>query len=147
MSLSARALALQGIGFASALVALQGLGLVPANAAGGSGSKRRYLVQRGERLLVFASRRAASAELQAQEVLEELEELKGRSLDEPAVPAEALDAPPQQIDLAAVQAWAEWAGQLAAYQAAYQSRHFAALLALFEQMRDEDDVELLLLSL
>ena len=120
----------------------------PAVAGGSGGGKRRYLVQRGERLLVFASQRAALAELQGQEALEEVE------LPEVAAPAVLTQAPelapdeaPQQIDLAAMQAWAEWAGQLAAYQAAYQSRHFGALLALFERLQDDDDVELLLLSL
>lgn len=150
MSLSARALALQGIGFAGALLVLQGFGPLLASPAGASQGRRRYLVQRGNRLLVFGSRSAALAALQAQEALEEVDAplvLGGSHVAADLADAPATGQAPQQVDLAAMRTWAEWSGQLAAYQAAYQSRHFGALLALFERQQDEDDVELLLLSL
>ena len=122
----------------------------PAAAGGGGGkSKRRYLVERDGKLLVFANQRAALAELQSKATEEEVEllEVESPEVELPEVQSHEPYAPPQQIDLAAMQAWAELAGQLQAYQAAYESRHFAALLALFERLQDEDDVELLLLSL
>lgn len=112
-----------------------------SQAVGGFGSARRkrYFIEQAGRLLVFASAAAAQAALAAAVV--EPSKAKARDL-------EPINTAEQQIDLAALQAQAELAGQLAAYQAAYQSRHFAALLALFEQLQDdEDDVELLLLSL
>jgi len=115
----------------------------------GSGSaRRRYLVQRGDRLLVFASRQAAEAELQAQEQIESFEPQE----PVPVQSAQPVQTPQpvqavQTIDLPAMREWARWAGQLAEYNAAYQSRHFGALLALFEQLQDEEDVELLLMTL
>ena len=120
-------------------------GVVPALVAGGSGGgkRKRYFIERDGRLLMFATAAAAQAAL-AGPVVEALP-----VPDEPDEPAEQLaaTAPEQQIDLAALQAQAALAGQLAAYEAAYRSRHFAALLALFEQLQDDDEVELLLLSL
>jgi hypothetical protein len=120
-------------------------GVVPALVAGGSGGgkRKRYFIERDGRLLMFATAAAAQTAL-AGPVVEALP-----VPDESAAPTEQLaaTAPEQQIDLAALQAQAELAGQLAAYEAAYRSRHFAALLAMFEQLRDDEDVELLLLSL
>lgn len=116
----------------------------------GSGSaRRRYLVQRGDRLLVFASRQAAEAELQAQEQIESFEpqELVPVQPVQPTVVQPEMAQAVQTIDLPAMREWARWAGQLAEYNAAYQSRHFGALLALFEQLQDEEDVELLLMTL
>lgn len=113
----------------------------------GSGSaRRRYLVQRGDRLLVFASRQAAEAELQAQEQIESFEPQELVPVQPTVVQPEMAQAV-QTIDLPAMREWARWAGQLAEYNAAYQSRHFGALLALFEQQQDEEDVELLLMTL
>lgn len=63
--------------------------------------------------------------------------------------AKALKASPQvvEIPLAPLEEWAGLAGLMAEYQAAYNSQHYAALLRMFVAMRDEDDIEALLLAL
>jgi hypothetical protein len=125
-------------------------GVVPALVAGGIGGKRkRYFIERAGRLLMFATAAAAQSALAgpvAEPDVSAAETEKPSALRVAAEVATEI-APEQQIDLAALQAQAALVGQLAAYQAAYRSRHFAALLALFEQLQDDDDVELLLLSL
>jgi hypothetical protein len=94
--------------------------------------KRRFVVERNGKLVVYASQAAALRALQAEEAQQPAQEAA------------------QEVALPIVQAYAEVAGRLDEYNAAYNSRHFEQLLALFDQMRaqlDEEDVEMLLLSL
>ena len=94
--------------------------------------RKRYVVERNGKLVVYASQAAALRALQAEEAQQ--------------APQEAAE----EVALPVVQAYAEVAGRLDDYNAAYNSRHFEQLLALFDQMReqlDEEDVEMLLLSL
>jgi hypothetical protein len=116
--------------------------------------RKKYFVELNGKLMQFGTRQAAMnalSELQDNEPVE-IEELEVAA--ETGVAAKPSPAPEQVIALPSLQAFAEASGQLAAYQAAYRSRHFAALLALFqrqqddiEQQLDEEDVEMLLLSL
>ena len=115
--------------------------------------RKKYFVELNGQLLQFGSRQAAMNALQDDEpaAIEELEVAAPESAAEVAKPSQA---PEQVIALPSLQAFAEASGQLAAYQAAYRSRHFAALLALFQRQQDdierqldEEDIELLLLSL
>ena len=93
--------------------------------------RKRYVVERNGKLVVYASQAAA---LQA---LEDASE----TAQEPA------QDPPEVVDLPALQAYAELAGRLEDYTAAYNSRHFEQLMALFDQMQqDEEDIEMLLLA-
>lgn len=115
--------------------------------------RKKYFIELNGKLMQFGSRQAAMNALQDDETVEveELEVAAEASLPEVAKPSKA---PEQVIALPSLQAFAEASGQLAAYQAAYRSRHFAALLALFQRQQDdierqldEEDVEMLLLSL
>ena len=59
------------------------------------------------------------------------------------------EPPTEEVALPVVQAYAEVAGRIEDYNAAFNSRHFEQLMALFDQVRaqlDEEDVELLLLA-
>jgi len=95
--------------------------------------RKRYVVERNGKLVVYASQAAA---LQA---LEDASE----PAQEPAQEA----GQPEVVDLPALQAYAELAGRLEDYTAAYNSRHFEQLMALFDQMQqDEEDIEMLLLA-
>lgn len=94
--------------------------------------RKRYVVERNGKLVVYASQAAALQALQ--------------DAPEPAPAQEAAEV----VDLPALQAYAELAGRLEDYTAAYNSRHFEQLMALFDQMRtqlDEEDVEMLLLAI
>lgn len=97
--------------------------------------KRRFVVERNGKLVVYASQAAA---LQALEDAPEAAQEPAQEADQPEV-----------VDLPALQAYAELAGRLEDYTAAYNSRHFEQLMALFDQMReqlDEEDIEMLLLA-
>lgn len=94
--------------------------------------RKRYVVERNGKLVVYASQAAALQALQASEAA-----------------LEAAQEPAEEVELPVVQAYAEVAGRLDEYTAAYNSRHFEQLMALFDQMRtqlDEEDVEMLLLA-
>lgn len=132
--------------------------LASSSAAAGGGydkpKRKKFFIERDGQLLQFGSRRAAMNALQDDDKpIEEIEVAEAPA--PPVVPQPSRAAAPEQvIGLPALQAFAQASGQLAAYQAAYRSRHFAALLALFQRQQDElvrqqdeDDVELLLLSL
>lgn len=95
--------------------------------------KRRFVVERNGKLVVYASQAAA---LQALEDASETAQEPAQEADQPEV-----------VDLPALQAYAELAGRLEDYTAAYNSRHFEQLMALFDQMQqDEEDIEMLLLA-
>ncbi len=90
--------------------------------------KRRYVVERNGKLVVYASQAAA------------LRALEEQGSSEP---------PTEEVALPVVQAYAEVAGRIEDYNAAFNSRHFEQLMALFDQVRaqlDEEDVEMLLLA-
>lgn len=91
--------------------------------AGGGGSGKKYYAKVGKKLLVFKTRQGAIDALDSEE-------------DEPEV----------EISLPAVKAYAKVTGQIEDYNAAYRSEQYAKLLAMFEQMRYDEDVELLMLS-
>lgn len=92
--------------------------------------KRRYVVERNGKLVVYASQGAALRALQADQ-------------------SDKVEPPTEEVDLPVVQAYAEVAGRIEDYNAAFNSRHFEQLMALFDQVRaqlDEEDVEMLLLA-
>ncbi len=91
-------------------------------------TKRRFVVERNGKLVVYASQASA------------LRALEEQGSSEP---------PTEEVDLPVVQAYAEVAGRIEDYNAAFNSRHFEQLMALFDQVRaqlDEEDVEMLLLA-
>jgi hypothetical protein len=47
--------------------------------------------------------------------------------------------------LPALESWAVVSGQIDRYNEAYNSQQYAQLLAMFSAMRDEEDIELLLM--
>jgi hypothetical protein len=94
--------------------------------------KKRFVVEQDGKLLVFGSARAAVEALGQQKAIE-------------AVAVEPEQAPEPEISLPAVQAYAEVRGLVDDYQAALRNRHYLALIAMFHDMRDEEDVELLLM--
>lgn len=81
--------------------------------------KRRFFAEVDGTLRVYATAQAAAQALQ----------------DEP---------PELEISLPVVEAYAEATGQSEAYDQALQSQHYQRLLAMFNDMRDEDDLELLM---
>ena len=94
--------------------------------------KKRFVVEQDGKLLVFDSARAAVEALGQQKAIE-------------AVAVEPEQALEPEISLPAVQAYAEVRGLVDDYQAALRNRHYLALIAMFQDMRDEEDVELLLM--
>ena len=94
-------------------------------------TKRRYVVERGGKLHVYATQAAALRALEANDK------------------DERDDTAQEVVPLPTVQAYAEVAGRIDDYNAAWNSRAFEQLMALFDQMRaqlDEEDVEMLLLA-
>jgi hypothetical protein len=94
--------------------------------------KKRFVVEQDGKLLVFGSARAAVEALGQQKAIE-------------AVAVEPEQALVPEISLPAVQAYAEVRGLADDYEAALRNRHYLALIAMFQDMRDEEDVELLLM--
>ena len=115
--------------------------------------KRRFVVERDGKLLVFASAAAAVQSMgEAAEPVTPVEvEVAPELVPEVAPAAQETAAVDYAVDLAAMREWARIAGLIEAYNAAYRAQHFERLLALFQRMqddaRDEEDVEMLLLSL
>jgi len=97
--------------------------------------KKRFVVEQDGKLLVFGSARAAVEALGQQKAIEAV--AVEPPTDEVAEVAE--------ISLPAVQAYAEVRGLVDNYRAALRNRHYLALIAMFRDMRDEEDVELLLM--
>jgi len=93
------------------------------------------VVEQDNKLLVFGSARAAVEALGQQKAIEAV--AVEPPTDEVAEVAE--------ISLPAVQAYAEVRGLVDNYRAALRNRHYLALIAMFRDMRDEEDVELLLM--
>ena len=98
--------------------------------------KKRFVVEQDGKLLVFGSARAAVEALGQQKAIEAV-------AVEP--PADEVAEVVAEISLPAVQAYAEVRGLVDDYQAALRNRHYLALIAMFRDMRDEEDVELLLM--
>ena len=84
--------------------------------------RKRYFAKVGEQMLVFGSEVAArNALILAEE-------------------------PEETISLPAVKKYAKASGQAKEYKKALNSRHYDSLMAMFEQMRDEEDIEVLLMA-
>jgi hypothetical protein len=98
--------------------------------------KKRFVVEQDGKLLVFGSARAAVEALGQQKAIEAV------AVESPAEEVAEVVA---EISLPAVQAYAEVRGLVDDYQAALRNRHYLALIAMFQDMRDEEDVELLLM--
>lgn len=96
--------------------------------------KKRFVVEQDGKLLVFGSARAAVQSLGQQKAIEAV-----------AIESPAEEVAVAEISLPAVQAYAEVRGLVDDYQAALRNRHYLALMAMFQDMRDEEDVELLLM--
>ena len=97
--------------------------------------KKRFVVEQDGKLLVFGSARAAVEALGQQKAIEAV------AVEPPADEVTEV----AEISLPAVQAYAEVRGLVDDYQAALRNRHYLALIAMFQDMRDEEDVELLLM--
>ena len=96
--------------------------------------KKRFVVEQDGKLLVFGSARAAVEALGQQKAILAV-----------AVEPPAEELAVAEISLPAVQAYAEVRGLVGDYQAALRNRHYLALIDMFRDMRDEEDVELLLM--
>lgn len=91
---------------------------------------KRYFVKHKEQLLVFDSRRAAD-----------------RAIYQIDKAAHEAVRPAVAVNLPEVAAYAEITGKIDSYNAAYNSAEYARLMVLFEQMQDDEDIEMLLLAL
>ncbi|MDO9313390.1 MAG: hypothetical protein Q7T97_02455 [Burkholderiaceae bacterium] len=120
-------------------------GIAATGGGGGGGRIRRnakrqpkpkYLVEVDGKFIVVASKEEAREALQPKKPAKPSKKVK-----------QAEHAP--VISLQAVHDYADLIGKADQYTAAMQSRHYQDILALFDQMQrdDEDDVEMLLLSL
>ena len=119
------------------------------NAAGGydEPKKKRFIVEKDGKLLVYSTAQGAIDSLDEPEKpakpnipAKKAKKVKAISIDLPP------DEPQEVIDLGAVQEYARIAGLIEQYNAAYNSARYEALIALFEQMRDEEEVEMLLMG-
>ena len=81
---------------------------------------------------------------EARQVLSPKPVKKGKKAAKKAAPAPSI-AP--IIDLGRVEDYADLIGEIEQFDAAMQSRHYQQILAMFDQMQDDEDVELLLLAL
>jgi hypothetical protein len=129
--------ALTASGAGSATLGAEILGSVPTVAGGYDDekkkAKKRFIVERDGKLMVFNTAQAA---LDAQPKKKKVQPVE-------VAPEQVI---PQVIELPAVKEYAQVIGQIEQYNAAYNSQHFEQLIALFEQMRDEEDIEMLLLA-
>lgn len=99
--------------------------------------KKRFFAEVDGKLLVYGTAKAAANAL-------------NRKADpEPAEQATSPEAPKPdvEIDLPAVEAFANRTGQTEDYKTALNNKHLEAILKMFSDMEDEDDVEILLMSL
>ena len=105
--------------------------------------KKRYFVQRGDKLLVFSTAQAAFDAAQ----------IPKKVIAEPVIAEVIAEAPRETpeltIHLPEVKQYAKAQGKIKQYNAAFGSGHFEALLAIFLQMHkndsEEDDIECLLM--
>ena len=104
--------------------------------------KKQYLVKRGEQLYVYRSKAQALAAIRDEEAAE-AQEVSERSKK---VAQKAAKRAQSAINLPDVEQYAKDAGRIDQYQQAYTSQHLDALLAMFNDMRDEEDIEILLLA-
>jgi hypothetical protein len=65
----------------------------------------------------------------------------------PEAPVEDIPEPEQSVYLDKIKALAKQYDEMAAYQRAMERQQYADVLALFERLQDEEDVEQLLLSI
>jgi hypothetical protein len=110
---------------------------------------KRFVVERDGKLVVYASQAAALRALQAQEAATDAAQSSPPEAAQEPAQEPAQELPDEVVELPALQAYAEVAGRLEDYTAAYNSRHFEQLMALFDQMREqleEEDIEMLLLA-
>lgn len=108
--------------------------------------KKRYFVEKDGKLLVFSTPTAAIGQVQDKpEPVKQPKNAKKVKAISIYLPPE--NEPEEVIDLGAVQEYARIAGLIEQYNAAYNSARYEALIALFEQMRDEEEVEMLLMAL
>lgn len=110
------------------------IGLVDVSAAGGYGGrqKKKYIVKHGDQLLVFTDKQSAIQVLTQQ-----------------ALPAKkkprALPKPEEIVSLHIAKEVADSRGKTDQFTTDLDSKRYEALVALFEQLRDEEEIELLLL--
>jgi hypothetical protein len=102
--------------------------------------KKKFFIEQDGKLLVFnTAQQAVSAD-----------KPKTKEVAQPETKPEATQEPEQVISLPVVQEYAQVSGLIEQYNTAYNSRHYEALIALFERMQfeqEEDDLEAILLAL
>lgn len=101
----------------------------------GGKKKRRYIVRHGDQLLVFTNKADALAI-----ALEDAKPAKAKAKVQKPKPA-----PVETVQLLNVKAYAELIGQAEQYAKALAAQQNQKLLELYEQMQDDEDIELLLL--
>ena len=106
--------------------------LLYRGAAGGGGyankPKKRFFVRHKEQLFAFKSKREA------------IEAVRFIELNKPVISQELVNFP-------AVEEYAKVAGKIDTYNAAYKSQQYAALLVMFADMCEEEDIEMLLIGI
>ena len=112
--------------------------------------KKRYFVEKDGKLLVYSTPTGAIGSLNetglnSTRPVDKHIPAKKQKKKQVLIEIDTVQ-PEEVIDLSAVQEWAKVAGQIEAYNQAYNSARFEYLIALFEQMRDEEDIEILLLG-
>jgi len=127
-------LALQNNALLSTVEAVQ-------TAGGGYDEKKKlYVVKKQGKTLYFTDAASALNELSRQQADKAIRRAKKSA-------KKALPQPQMlEVDLQAVRDYALIAGQIEQYQAAQRQQAFAQLLAMFEQMMDEEESELLMMA-
>lgn len=115
--------------------------------AGGYGSsKKKWVVRRGGKLEVYRTAAEAALAIESQPAANDAKETPK---EEPAKPAEKekpvqVPKPVEVVTLGQIKALAKQYGEIAAYREAVNKARYDGLIALFERLQDEEDVELLL---
>lgn len=127
-------LALSGVSAAGSVGSVAASGGNAASTGGGSyggRQKQKYIVKHGDQLLVFTDKQSAIAVLTAQA--------------SPKKKQKPLPKPDEAVSVPVIKEMTETRGQIDQFTTDLDSKRYEALVALFEQMRDEEEIELLLL--
>ena len=99
-------------------------------------AKKKHIVKQGRQLFVFDNKQAAERAM------------RQFAQDHDAESQKQIEAAAEQvIALPQVKKYAKHTGSIKQFNAAQNSKHYADILAMFEQMREEEELEVLLMNL
>lgn len=117
-------------------------GAAPA-VAGGYGAKKKWVIRKGGKLEVYSNAADAIVALESEPANDAKESPPEKEQPKPIKPTPK-PKPVEVITLGQIKALAKQYDELQAYRDAVAKAQYDGLLALFERLQDEEDVELLL---